>query len=52
MAIARKARRLILLGTTARKIEEAVRRAGDEIDRMPEITHATRSGTCIGTRRE
>ena len=40
MAIARKARRLILLGTTARKIEEAVRRAGAEIMRMPEITHA------------
>ena len=40
MAIARKARRVILLGTTAPKIEEAVRRAAHEISRMPQILHA------------
>jgi UDP-N-acetylmuramoylalanine--D-glutamate ligase len=39
-AIARKARRLILLGTTAPKIEEAVVRASREQMRGPEIFHA------------
>jgi UDP-N-acetylmuramoylalanine--D-glutamate ligase len=40
VAIARKARRLILLGTTAPKIEEAVRRAAYEMMRGPQIVHA------------
>lgn len=40
IAIARKARRLILLGTTAPKIEEAVLRASREIMRGPAISHA------------
>ena len=39
-AIAKKARRLILLGTTAPKIEEAVRRAAQEIMRGPSIHRA------------
>jgi len=40
LAIARKARRLILLGATAPKIEEAVRRASTELMRCPQILHA------------
>jgi UDP-N-acetylmuramoylalanine--D-glutamate ligase len=40
IAIARKARRLILLGTTAPKIREAVLRASRELLRGPEIIHA------------
>jgi UDP-N-acetylmuramoylalanine--D-glutamate ligase len=40
LAIARKARRLILLGTTAPKIEEAVLRASREIMHGPMILHA------------
>jgi UDP-N-acetylmuramoylalanine--D-glutamate ligase len=40
LAIARKARRLILLGTTAPKIEEAVLRASREIMHGPVILHA------------
>src|SRR5207302_1600625 len=40
LAIAGKARRLILLGTTAPKIEEAVIRASREIMRGPVISHA------------
>src|SRR6185295_1146302 len=40
IAIARKARRLILMGTTAAKIEEAVRRASEELMRGPSIIHA------------
>jgi UDP-N-acetylmuramoylalanine--D-glutamate ligase len=39
-AIARKARRLILIGLTAPKIEEAVKRAAREINRGPVIFHA------------
>ena len=40
LAIAKKARRLILMGTTAPKIEEAVRRASHELMRGPSIIHA------------
>jgi UDP-N-acetylmuramoylalanine--D-glutamate ligase len=40
MAIARKARRLILIGTTAPKIEACVRRAEHEIQRGPQIIRA------------
>ena len=40
IAIVRKARRLILLGVTAPKIEEAVRRASYQYNRCPEILHA------------
>jgi UDP-N-acetylmuramoylalanine--D-glutamate ligase len=39
-AIARKARRLILIGTTAKKIEEAVRRASQDLMKGPSIFHA------------
>ncbi|HYG75227.1 MAG TPA: UDP-N-acetylmuramoyl-L-alanine--D-glutamate ligase [Planctomycetota bacterium] len=40
IAIARKARRLILLGTTASKIEQAVLRASREMMKGPMIIHA------------
>jgi len=40
MAIAKKVRRLILLGTTAPKIEFAVRRSAHEIMKGPQILHA------------
>jgi len=40
VAIARKARRLILIGNTAAKIEEAVVRASRELARGPQICHA------------
>lgn len=39
-AIARKARRVILLGATAAKIEEAIGRASRELLRGPQILHA------------
>ncbi|HEY3321054.1 MAG TPA: UDP-N-acetylmuramoyl-L-alanine--D-glutamate ligase [Planctomycetota bacterium] len=39
LVIARKVRRLILLGVTAPKIEEAVVRASHELHRGPEIAH-------------
>ena len=41
LSIVRKARRLILLGVTAPKIEEAVRRAALQCNRCPEILRAT-----------
>jgi UDP-N-acetylmuramoylalanine--D-glutamate ligase len=40
ISIAQRARRLILMGTTAQKIEEAVRRASNELMRGPEILRA------------
>jgi len=40
ISIVRKARRLILLGVTAPKIEEAVKRAAHQFNRSPEILHA------------
>jgi UDP-N-acetylmuramoylalanine--D-glutamate ligase len=40
ISIAQRARRLILMGTTAPKIEEAVRRASSELLRGPEILRA------------
>ena len=40
LAIARKARRLILIGTTAPKIEEAVLRASRELLKGPVVIHA------------
>ncbi|MCZ7648733.1 MAG: UDP-N-acetylmuramoyl-L-alanine--D-glutamate ligase [Planctomycetota bacterium] len=39
-AIVRKARRVILLGATASRIEESVTRAARDLRRMPEIVHA------------
>ena len=39
-AIARKARRVILLGATAPKIEEAIHRAAHELMRYPQVLHA------------
>jgi len=40
LAIARKARRLILIGTTAQKIEQAVMRASRDLMKGPAIVHA------------
>jgi UDP-N-acetylmuramoylalanine--D-glutamate ligase len=53
-AVARKVRRLILLGVTAPRIEEAVRRAGEKLGTLPEIRRVgsleeATSLSCLGT---
>lgn len=40
IAIAQRARRVILLGSTAAKIEESITRAARELQRTPQILHA------------